>query len=151
MDKTDPPISCPVCAVAMLPEQKHTLLLDRCPRCRGLWFDHPELQAYVQKEGLTVRQSLPGLRRLPDVGCLACPRCLEPSLEAWRSGATFVSKCRHCSGVFLDLADVRALAGRRSVYQIPGPIGSAPSLPEWADIPFDIGLEIVLEALGSWL
>ena len=147
----DSPLRCPLCVVAMLPEEKHSLSLDRCPQCRGLWFDHPELHEYVRNEGRTVRQSLPNLVRLPDAGSLECPRCAGLYLEAWRSGATYLSRCRQCSGVFLDQADIRALGGNRPVYGIPAPLGSTSTGPEWIEIPLEVGLEIVLRALVSWL
>ena len=95
----------------MLPEDVAEIPLDRCPDCRGLWFDPAELERYVQSRGRRGRGQFRDIRMLPEAGKLACPRCATPSLDAFRAGAVFVSRCRRCRGVYLSGADLRALDG----------------------------------------
>ena len=144
------PVTCPLCAVTMLREQKHALDLDRCPQCRGLWFDGSELDAYITGEGRSHAAPLHELVRLPDAGALLCPRCATPTLESWRSGPVFLSRCQHCLGVFLEGADVRALSGRRPVYQVPRPAGVLRRNLGWVEIPVEGALEIIVGALLDW-
>jgi hypothetical protein len=52
--------------------------------------------------------------------------------------------------VFLEGADVRALSGRRPVYQVPRPAGVLRRNLGWVEIPVEGALEIIVGALLDW-
>jgi Zn-finger nucleic acid-binding protein len=97
----------------MAPEVIAEITLDRCLSCHGLWFDPTELDRYVQTPGRRGRGQLRGLRALPGSSQLTCPRCATISVDAFRAGTVYLSRCQHCHGVYLDGADLRALDGER--------------------------------------
>lgn len=43
-------LNCPVCDTRMLQVSQSSLTLDVCKRCKGVWFDHHELEAIWQLE-----------------------------------------------------------------------------------------------------
>jgi Zn-finger nucleic acid-binding protein len=144
------PLPCPVCRLPMLPETAHGLELDRCAQCRGLWFDHPELDIYIRRLGRLHANAISPPIRLLDAGNLLCPRCLDPSLEAWRSDSVNLSRCSRCLGIFLDGDDVSALRGRRPTYQVPPPPGVLSKLPSTVEDVFELALEFVVRVLSHW-
>lgn len=135
----------------MLAEHKHAIELDRCPRCFGLWFDHPELEAYVRRERGKHPHPPVDLKRWPDAVKLACPRCDAGKLEGWRSGAFFLSRCHQCLGVFADHADIRAMTQQRPANRPHTLVGSVPDLPAWIEIPAETILSVIVEVLFGWL
>lgn len=77
------------------------ILLDRCERCAGIWFDHGELEAVVGAGG---GASLDALESSGEIGL--CPRC---ALEMGRVAAQQdpgrpvpVDRCPSCMGLWLD-------------------------------------------------
>lgn len=41
-------MTCPRCdAIDLVPEERHEITIDRCPRCGGVWLDHGELEKIV--------------------------------------------------------------------------------------------------------
>jgi uncharacterized protein len=157
MDQTTPdqrrefPIRCPVCAVVMVSEGDHSLQLDRCPQCRGLWFDRAELDEYIKRQGRPRTDPLRDLERLPDAGHLLCPRCAKPTLEPWRAASVLLSRCRQCRGVYLEGADLSALSGRRPVYQVPAPTtDTSGRLSKVGEISVEAAFEVVASALVEW-
>ena len=145
-----PPLQCPVCRLPMLPETAHGLELDRCAQCRGLWFDHPELDIYTRQLGPSHANAIARPTRLVDAGSLLCPRCLQPSLEAWRSDSVNLSRCSRCLGIFLDGDDVSALRGRRPMYQVPPPPGVLSELPDTFGDVVELALEFIVGAVTHW-
>ena len=44
-------MKCPKCGADLGTEDYHGIEVDRCPECRGLWFDAGEVESLVKKEG----------------------------------------------------------------------------------------------------
>ena len=118
----------------MAPERIADIELDRCPTCRGLWFDAIELDRYVATGGRAARRQLALVKRLPAAGELTCPRCTSATLEGFRAGGVYLSRCRSCHGVYLDGSDLVRLDGRRLRF-----------LPNFPNEPFDQPVQTVLE------
>ena len=107
-------LGCPRCKGVSLEEiELEGVLLDRCFRCAGLWFDHDEVSQMVN--------ATPTLKKLesvipsPDfaVASLTCPRCQTVALREFRlSGGEdrqeiLVYRCASCSGSWLDRGQLR--------------------------------------------
>lgn len=41
--------ACPVDGNTMLKENVHNIIIDRCPKCQGVWLDHNELESITEK------------------------------------------------------------------------------------------------------
>lgn len=105
---------CPRCNIPMKLQTKKGVEIDRCPKCKGIWFDANEL------DRLTGEKSLEGLiftaRVLGKV--LDCPVCNEKMQFVTVDGIT-VDHCQKCDGVWLDdgeMAKLDAAADAKSHY-----------------------------------
>ena len=85
-ERPAPRPSCPECAEPMETYQRRGLELERCTRCRGVWFDAFELavrlgstgietDAWVSRDGQVVLDHDGWHRRFP----IALARCLRPT------------------------------------------------------------------------
>ncbi|MFZ5592600.1 MAG: zf-TFIIB domain-containing protein [Bacillota bacterium] len=45
---------CPHCQVEMVPASKQGVLIDVCPRCRGIWLDRGELEKIMERVAQSV-------------------------------------------------------------------------------------------------
>jgi hypothetical protein len=79
---------------------------DRCPFCRGLWFDAGELEQVLQKNLVGVLDSAPTSR--------ACAQCRTP-MRTVELGGLQVDVCTTCRGVFLDDGELVRLNGGQPV------------------------------------
>lgn len=52
LDRTDHPIGCPSCGVKMEAVTIHEVVLDRCPKQHGIWFDARELEHALRRVAL---------------------------------------------------------------------------------------------------
>lgn len=41
--------ACPVDGNPMVKENVHHIIIDRCPKCQGVWLDHNELESLKEK------------------------------------------------------------------------------------------------------
>ncbi len=102
-------ISCPSCLSSMAEKSHAGLKLDHCAQCSGIWFDHSELESYLNKmrtsgeEGLPVQ--LPGSPGLPG-HATACPRCRALKLIRRDIQDLEIQQCFACGGVFLERSAV---------------------------------------------
>jgi Zn-finger nucleic acid-binding protein len=80
---------------------------DRCPKCKGHWFDSGELAAASKNPEVVTRALAEPLK--PRDGAANCPRCLRPMLNAG-VGSEFlrVDRCAE-HGVWLDAGEERVL------------------------------------------
>ncbi len=55
-------LNCPACDTRMLQVRQSSLTLDVCKRCKGVWFDHHELEAIwaMEKDRLVARRGRDG-------------------------------------------------------------------------------------------
>lgn len=93
-------VSCPGCKAHMLVERSKGVEIDRCPACRGLWFDAEEL-------GRSIRKPLPK-PEATGPSSRGCPRC-GTALGLARMGRVEVDVCATCTGVYLDAGEFSRL------------------------------------------
>ncbi|MDE2944065.1 MAG: zf-TFIIB domain-containing protein [Gemmatimonadota bacterium] len=64
-------LNCPACDTRMLQVRQSSLTLDICKRCKGVWFDHHELEAIwkMERDRLVARRGRDGaVARTADTG-----------------------------------------------------------------------------------
>lgn len=95
----DPPLRCPRDGAEMDKVQQEDVTFDRCPQCRGSWFDKGELSHLVHRDvdGVVV----------PELSGFACPRC-RGLVARLRVGRVLADECQDCRGVWLDAGEVDA-------------------------------------------
>jgi Zn-finger nucleic acid-binding protein len=101
-----PTRSCPLCAVplaqrSVTSKYGATLVLDRCPSCRGLWFDRNELYQVTAKgmEEFTAGAADAVAPAAPGGERSRCPACGESLMAlSGRNGIPGVEHARYCNG-----------------------------------------------------
>lgn len=102
-------IQCPVCKVNMQTSTCHETEVDRCPRCKGIWFDILEHEDLRKVKGAADKIDV----RTDDSSAnsegkiIDCPRChvrMSPTHDAEQPHIVF-EKCSACSGVFFDAGE----------------------------------------------
>ncbi len=105
---------CPKCE--NLPLKRRTisiknLELDRCPECKGMWFDEGELCAVL---GSKACKSFDISKYAAEMLNTDCPRCKVCLHEFCYPGTTvLVDGCRQCKGVWLDNREWSAISQAR--------------------------------------
>ncbi len=87
--------------------------LDRCPFCRGLWFDGGELEQVLGKPMRPTPVPAIGTNR-------QCPPCGQLMTSA-ELGGLRIETCGTCHGVFLDEHELLALNGGKQIRVTQGP------------------------------
>jgi len=86
--------------------------IDRCPGCRGIWFDRGEVAKAMRTMQIVDAPDAPAdLRTTPREAC-ACPTCNEP-MKVVRSRVVpglYFDRCKGCRGVWLDTGEIYHLA-----------------------------------------
>src|SRR5580765_2921578 len=111
MDPNSRRLRCPDCAKRMMPLRCRAVIVDKCPECQGIWFDHAELGVF--KNALNDLE-LSQLRMAPappdrkEIALSACPRCeqmLEEKTYAYNTRVQ-MKRCSRCQGVWLPALQV---------------------------------------------
>lgn len=105
--------ACPVCDLPLAPSQLHGQEVDRCARCRGIYFDAGELEAVVDLVRLFAQVELgepeiDSANEREPARDLVCP-VDRTSMEKFEVGGEVVDRCPGCHGVWLDDGEVAAL------------------------------------------
>jgi Zn-finger nucleic acid-binding protein len=118
-------LACPRCKNVDLEEiELRDVLIDRCPRCAGLWFDNAELG-----EITGMRAKLKGLESIiPESqfsdDSVHCPRCegiVLRELNVEDGGRTHsLFRCVSCMGTWLDRGSLRAQEDGRLIDALKG-------------------------------
>ncbi|HEY8504812.1 MAG TPA: RNA 3'-terminal phosphate cyclase [Gemmataceae bacterium] len=124
---------CPACPDTPLKEQltRKGVLVDACPKCRGVWLDGGELYPFARDPGLLEREvqsCLPKAEESPR----RCPRCDRAMREARLLRDDLpVEVCPECEGMWFDqgelqkvLSEARYLRGME-----PDAVGREPDRP----------------------
>jgi hypothetical protein len=92
------------------------LLVEVCEKgCKGIWFDHGELQRLDQVgEGMgpALEAALRSPKKnIPPRGTIECPRCWIPmhSHKFGRDKEVNVDECYVCGGFFLDSGELKEI------------------------------------------
>jgi uncharacterized protein len=106
---------CPKCTAEMELVGIGDIEIDRCTRCRGIWFDRQEHRELKEARG--VHKADIGHRAIGehynDVRDILCPRChIAMDKAEQRRGRARISYeiCPGCHGSFFDAGEVRTLA-----------------------------------------
>lgn len=104
--------TCPSCNNDLVEEEFHKTMIDRCPHCRGIFFDAGELESILEIVDLfnsialkedDLHPSEAELRRQ-----LCCPVDGE-SFEKHEIGGQIIDICPECRGIWLDDGELFAL------------------------------------------
>ncbi|HVR43569.1 MAG TPA: zf-TFIIB domain-containing protein [Thermoanaerobaculia bacterium] len=101
---------CPICRIEMIAVERSGIELDSCISCRGLWFDHGELDLLAELTGAD-------LSVLDTGGTDAtrtrrrCPRCNRP-LEELSFGSVRIDRCPERDGLWFDRGELGAILDR---------------------------------------
>lgn len=110
-------VKCPKCEnSALLPLELGDILLDRCERCGGIWFDFGELEAVI---GVGGSARLDRLESHDEGGGFGgpCPRCdveMEPVAASKEPARPVpVDRCPSCMGLWLERKRLKDIEDRR--------------------------------------
>lgn len=99
--------------------------IDRCPNCKGLWFDrleHEELKLADNPEVLDIGD--PGIgrqfNRMEKVDCPHCKTAMS-RVEAGRPKDVWYDVCPACRGVFFDAGEFKDYLRSDSVISFKSP------------------------------
>jgi len=105
---TEERIKCPDCGVDMTPVEFHEIEIDRCPKCKGIWFDILEHEDLKKEQGAEKIDSGADHAKLNSEGKIRdCPKChtrMSPTHDLEQPHIVF-EKCSSCSGVFFDAGE----------------------------------------------
>lgn len=163
----EPRLPCPVCfgvrMVKRSPPGAPQVVVDLCPRCGGIWFEHGEVQAVRRASGVPDPGDVDPSRAGRCTGCGApvdrcddacpacgqkvvidCPTCDEP-MEAVKHGDITLDLCTTCRGVWFDreelghiwsaaLARVQREKGRQGTASHSKALGGVDPAPALIDV-----------------
>lgn len=112
---------CPRCVSVELQEiVVGDVVIDRCQRCAGLWFDHAEIGGLVGRQSRisTMESIVPGAEHQDP--SLACPHCTNVVLrklvvENDTQRPRFMYRCVSCVGTWVDRGELREVEDPRLV------------------------------------
>lgn len=112
-------MNCPKCEFIELKQVqvgKNKLELERCPQCKGIWFELGELNRIPGFKGHT--HSVVPKHALQNAA--KCPKCKIGLFEfCYPDTVTLVDQCKSCSGLWLDNDEWKAI---HKVYDIENQI-----------------------------
>lgn len=100
-------MDCPTCDAPLKTLHHQGVEIERCTRCKGLWFDafeHEELRELAGSEAIDqARPSKP----VPRTGSGLCPKDRQPLFRMLVAGQPHIAieTCGHCHGVFFDAGE----------------------------------------------
>ena len=104
-------MKCPQCSETMIEIAHPEVTVDKCLRCKGLWFDMEEVLEYASLKtpfpfliptDEVFRQHTRGEKEV-------CPCCEENALQLGSiSGCTY-KRCSWCGGIFIEMDKFRRL------------------------------------------
>jgi|GEM_PF-1166443 len=108
-------MKCPVCALEMVQED-FGLKVEVCETgCKGIWFDHGELER-LDQVGEGMGPALEAALRSPRTnadprGQIKCPKCAIPmhTHKFKRDKEVNVDECYACGGFFLDSGELKEI------------------------------------------
>jgi hypothetical protein len=88
--------------------------IDRCPGCRGMFFDKGELQSISKLVSLfsdvgLEEEEIDTIPLFERERKLKCPHCEEPMVEQDVGGGYVIDICTGCEGIWLDFGELAAI------------------------------------------
>ena len=106
-------MNCPKCETTSLqPHEFRGVEVDRCPQCRGIWFDKDELPSFLGLTRGELRSLQSGRQDEPlNQKQGQCPRDDTPLLRVISpmNAEVVIDSCVSCSGIWLDDGELRKL------------------------------------------
>lgn len=94
----------------MIAVERHAIELDYCISCRGLWFDHGELDLLAELTGANM-SALDLLTSDAVRSRRVCPRCDE-HLEEISIGTLRIDRCPRRDGLWFDHGELGSIIDR---------------------------------------
>ena len=138
-------VKCPGCGKPMTRIHHPAAELDQCSRCRAIWFDGGEMQAYLEHELPRVTSRNPLDDALPVTARseqTQCPRCNEPTLAKCFNEGLYIQRCLECRGVYVLASQIDPLKERKRDDR-------SDDDPDWCSLVED-ALESALEFAVDW-
>lgn len=97
------------CDGYMAPESRNGVVVDRCGKCRSVWFDIRELDRWLMSHyQLQVDPQLEARIPARERSALQCPRCGAFTQTAgWN--VLVLNQCRTCRGLFVEAHELAHL------------------------------------------
>jgi len=95
---------CPVCKSRLEPLETPNITIDRCPYCKGIWFDPGELETYCAGQGNPGSKNPfagAGFEKGAGSNRRQCPRCQTDTLSFGTLAGYDVWRCNDCKGYFV--------------------------------------------------
>ncbi len=104
-------MKCPKCNAAMEKIEFHSLVIDRCTDCKGMWFDMLEaeqLKEVAGSEQIDIGDPKEG-EEYNKIGQITCPKChtLMGKMVDNDQPHIWYESCDVCYGVFFDAGEFK--------------------------------------------
>lgn len=102
-------MQCPKCAAAMENVRYADIEVDRCTRCKGLWFDmleHEDLKRISGSESIDTGSAGEGMQH-NSMDRISCPVCNVPLIRMVVAAQPHIAyeACTVCYGVYFDAGE----------------------------------------------
>ena len=112
-------MQCPRCKTTQLseiPVKGKPTKLDKCPACKGIWFDEGEVTEII---GTTAIKTLEIPNFATQQNAVVCPRCSKPLyMFSYPGTMTLVDGCKQCNGLWLDNDEIKEIHASRKSHQV---------------------------------
>jgi len=105
-------MNCPKCrSLQMNPETYEGVEIERCPVCKGMFFDRGEIRALIEKQQGNVVDNLKfsPTSDVMDGMAAHCFRCEQDMVPVKAPGDVVINECPSCKGIFLDQGELATL------------------------------------------
>ncbi|PIE19753.1 MAG: hypothetical protein CSA65_01095 [Proteobacteria bacterium] len=105
-------LPCPKCATPMRAEIHLGVEIDRCPDCKGLFFDAGELETILEQHGGAGIDEAPfsNVASDHDLVPAVCPRCKQPMSGGLGPAKRLrIDRCEPCGATFLDQGELSTI------------------------------------------
>ncbi|MBW1808731.1 MAG: zf-TFIIB domain-containing protein [Deltaproteobacteria bacterium] len=103
-------MKCPKCWKTEMEKSTHKgIEIDRCPDCKGIYFDVGELEAIIEKSIGAKIEDLPRIRigsGKQDKKSAYCFRCDNEMSTIEEPGKVRFDMCEKCNAIFLDSGEL---------------------------------------------
>lgn len=113
-------MNCPSCSSELIAVERHSVEVDWCPECRGLWFDGGELRLLGKTLGVAAQA--PDFSDFSDLPAASseeqsrrCPRCrgkMDKVSAGEDQSPTLVDRCPSGDGLWFDKGELGQVLGR---------------------------------------
>lgn len=123
---------CHSCAAALNQETMGARILERCPKCRGIWLSRAQLLEILNQVSHKVEGDLATVEQdghaeigntfAPSRVLRACPECKrEMDNFKFESTGVWIDGCPDSHGIWLDNGELRLLAARTNTPSVQDP------------------------------